>query len=252
MWDCCEGLNIVDDGGPSEEAFNCRERGLQTWPASLAFDCFEQGRLFAANVGASAAVQVTFDGEVGLPAEQPLRAEDPCFIGFADRLFHDPGLVPILAANKEVRGIEFARPACDGDSFDDLMWVVVNEEPVLEGSRLSLITVNREVPPAAVDFGQEPPLDAAREPGTASTAELRVLDALNDIGGLHRDGLAKRLVSAGAAVLLHRDQCSFGRVAPRPGRNAFGQNRLIQKHLRGSSGPARRAVRSRRWWSAEA
>ena len=59
--DAAERLDVVDDRRLGERAGDGRERRLVPRPAALAFERFEQARLFAADVRAGAAVDVALE-----------------------------------------------------------------------------------------------------------------------------------------------------------------------------------------------
>ena len=152
MRDRRKGLDIVDNGRPAEQAFDGGEGGLEPRPTTLAFDCFEQSSLFAANICTCTAVQVALDRKVGRPAHQTLRAEDAHLIGFLDGLFHDLGLVSVLAPNKEEGCVQLAGPTRDGNAFKHLVRVVVNKQSIFECARLGFVTVDGEVAAAAINL----------------------------------------------------------------------------------------------------
>src|SRR5690606_7236275 len=57
-----QGDHVVDYRGFAEEAFDSRQRGLETHHAALAFEAFEQGSLLSADVCARPAADFDMEG----------------------------------------------------------------------------------------------------------------------------------------------------------------------------------------------
>jgi len=218
--------------GPTaaKKAFDRRERRLESRPAAATFDRLEQTSLFAADVRARATVEVAVDGELALAVHQPLLAEDALGVSLLDRLLDDLGLVVVLAANEEVRGIELTGVARDRDALEDDVRVVVAEQPILEGSGLGLVAVDGEVAATAVHGRKERPLEAAGKTRAATAAQIRVLNEVDDVGGRHVERLLERLVAASGDELVDPHGLAGLGVAPRKGGDALGQDGFSDGH----------------------
>src|SRR5262245_36341078 len=94
-----DALNIVDRGRAAIEAGAGRERRLQARQALLALQALDHRRLFAADVGAGAAV----DEQIEVVARtRGILAEQPGVICLGDRFPERLGLADELAANVDV------------------------------------------------------------------------------------------------------------------------------------------------------
>jgi hypothetical protein len=78
-----DALDVVDRGRAAVEADIGRERRLQARLALLAFEAFQQGRLFAADIGAGAVVDV----DVEVPAVDVVLADQLGLVGLLDGRF---------------------------------------------------------------------------------------------------------------------------------------------------------------------
>ena len=245
-----ERLDVVDDRRAAEEALDRGERGLHARPAALALDRFEQAGLLAADVGARRTVQEAVHAERARTAHEAALAEDAAGVRLLDRLFHHLGLVVVLAADEEVRGVELARVARDRDAFEDQVRIEVAEQAILEGAGLGFIAVDAEVAvPRAVVLRKERPLEPRREARTAASADDRFLDELDHLGRLHVERLGERRVAAGRLVLLERDGGTCGGAAIADAGNAAG-DALGEDGFSESHGWSCGRVGPRRRWAA--
>jgi len=108
-----ERFDVVDYCWLGECAGDRGDGGLFARPAALAFERFEQAGFFAADVGASAFVDVAL--ELVLAAEDSLWAEDFVVVGFLDRALEDFGLAMVFAADEDVSDVAARGDGCDGD-----------------------------------------------------------------------------------------------------------------------------------------
>jgi hypothetical protein len=199
-------------------------------PAALALDRLEQAGLLAADVRTRTAVQVAVHREGNLALEQPLLAEDAVLVRLLDRPLEHLRLMVVLAADEEERGVELTRPARDRDALEHQMRIEVDEQAVLEGARLGLVTVDREIPTATVGSRKERPLESRREARPAATAKHRGLDLVDDLARCPVQRLLQRLIATTGDVGVQIDGTTIGRVAPGGGRNALGQYGLGERH----------------------
>ena len=76
-----------------------------------------------------------------------------------------------LPANVDVSEFHVIRPAGDDHAFEELVRVLVDDLTVLERARLGLVRVANQVNRLAALSVHERPLQTAREPGAAATAQ---------------------------------------------------------------------------------
>src|SRR5262249_11029573 len=148
--------------------------------------------LLAADVGAGAAVQREL--ELVARAGDAL-AEPAALVGLLDRLLQDEVLPHHLAADVDVGVMTVDREAGDDRPLDELVRVPVEELAVLAGAGLGLVGVDDEIDGLRV-LGDEAPLHAGEEAGSAAAAQVRLLDLVEDLARLHAEGLLDRGVAA--------------------------------------------------------
>ena len=147
-------------------------------------------------------MQETINGELLLAAHQSLLAKNSASICLLNGALHDARLMVVLAANKKVRGIKLTRPTCDCNSFKHKVRIEINQQTILESSRLGLVAIHRQVAATAIDGRQETPLQTSWKTGATTTANDSVLDHVDHIRWLHIQGFFKRFVAAGGNGLL--------------------------------------------------
>ncbi len=192
-----DGLHVVHDGGLPEGALDRGERRLDLGPALLALEGGEQARLLAADVGARPAMDHDVEVEaraLDVPAEQPR------VVGFLHRAAEHLPRLHVLAPDVDEPDVRVDRPRRDDHALDQGVGIALEQVAVLERARLALVRVDHEVLRRGRALGDEAPLHAGGEGGAAEAAEVGLLDLLGDRGGLHRERLGQRGVSAGLAV----------------------------------------------------
>ena len=133
-------FHIVDDGGTPKEAFDCREGasieailGDLRWLPTIRFLHHRRTRQHHDSV------QSTLKSH--LPS-RPLPPEHAHLIGLIDGPLHGDGLAGVFPTNEEVRVVQFAGPARDGNAFQDQMRIKVHQQAVFECSGFCFIAVD--------------------------------------------------------------------------------------------------------------
>jgi hypothetical protein len=90
------------------------------------------------------------------------------------------------------------------------MRVIVQDVAILESAWLGLVTVAGDVMRLAVIMTDEPPLHATRESSSATTAQIGLLDLVDDLLGLHPESFLEFLVTAIFDVTLDVGSVSLG------------------------------------------
>ena len=192
-------LDVVDDRRLAEEAFDCREGGLDPGPGPLPLQAFNEPCLLAADVSRSSLVQVEVERE-GAPLDGATEVAGG--IGLVDRPLQPLPALRIFVAQIEVgsRGPRGIRR--QDNSLNHLMGIVFHQDAVVECARLALVGIDAEVNRPGVVFGQERPLEASGKPGAAPAAEARRFDHLHDVDRLlfPEDLLEGRVATAGAVA----------------------------------------------------
>ena len=187
-----DALHIVHHGGAAEDADHRGERRLEAGLAGLPFERLDERRLFAADVGARAAMDV--DVEVQSAAQDVL-AQQAGRIEFGDGRLHALRRKHQLAAHVDVGCLEAEREAGDDAALHEAMGVALHDEAVLEGARLALVGVDDEVLGHVGPLGQEGPLGAHGEAGATATAEVRLDELRHHRAALHPEDLLQALES---------------------------------------------------------
>src|SRR5262249_44953491 len=194
----CEGLDVVHDGGAVEETLRGGERRLDARVATLALERLEQPGLLPADVGTGTPVDDDLEIEAG--AEDVL-ADEAGRRGLAHGLPQSLVAEQPLAADVDVGEVALDGVRRDDDAFEELVRVVLDDDPVLERARLALVRVDRQVDRLLRLLRQEAPLHAGREAGAAAPAEVGGLHHLDQLFGLVlRERFADRLVAAMLAI----------------------------------------------------
>ena len=175
-------------------------------------------------------MQMAVDLEGHLALEEPRAAEDAMLVRLADRVLDDAGLMVVLAADEEVRGVELTRPAGDRDALEDQMGIEVAEQAILEGPRLRLVAVDGEIATASVGRRHERPLQARREARAATTTKHGGLDGLDDLRRLLIERRLEGLVAFGRDVPRVVDGAAFAGIAPRWRGDALGERGSFEGH----------------------
>ena len=196
--DVRQRLDIVDDGRASERALDRGERRTISRIRALAFERFEQAGFLSADVRAGAAMREDVEVEAGA---QDIFAEIVVGVGLCDGGVDDSLLHRELAAQVGVCGMRTDGAARDHDSLDDAVRIEFELVAIREGAGLALVGVAAQVDRLLRVLRDEAPLDAGRKRRAAASAQIRVLDLVDNLLGLHLEQrLAQRLVAAVADV----------------------------------------------------
>src|SRR5262245_7275094 len=193
-----EGLDVVHDGGTVEETLRGGERWLDARVATLALERLEQPRLLAADVGTGTAVDDDLELEAGT---EDVLADEAGRLGLAHGLPQALVAEQHLATDVDVGEVALDGVRGDDDAFEELVRVVLDDDPVLERARLALVRVDRQVDRLLRLLRQEAPLHAGREARAAAPTD-RKSTRLNSshLGISYRERLADGLVAAVLAV----------------------------------------------------
>ena len=190
--DPVQRLEVVLERRQSEQADLRDVRRAQARHAALAFDRFDHRRLFAADVGAGAAAKVNLgkrgDGRVGLQR--------------GDLGGEHLAAAVVLVAKIDVDALDAHRPRGDQHPFEEAVRVGLEQDAVLERSRLAFVDVDGHQPRPRLG-ADDAPLAAGRKARAAEAAQARVLER-------HEHGLDVAL--AGDACLQQR-VAAFAKVA---------------------------------------
>ena len=172
-----EGFDVVEERGRLVCAGDGRERRSDSRDAALAFEAFEEGGFFTAFVGSSACVGSDMKAEV---SAQDLVAQKPAFVGFGDGLIHDVDEIAILTANVNPAVLRTHDEAANHHAFEERMGVELHEQAVFAGAGFGFIGVDDDVFRLGAGAGDEAPFEACREASTATTAQVRSLEFVDD------------------------------------------------------------------------
>src|SRR5205085_1742352 len=147
----------------------------------------QQPGLLAADIGASAAVQIKVHVIAGAAG---ILAEEPRVVGLLDRDLEVLRLVVELAANVDVGRGRTHAGAGDETTFEQPMRVIAQDFAVLACAGLALVGIDDEIVRPLGLLRHERPFESGREAGAAAPAQPRLLDLLDDpVAALENDVL---------------------------------------------------------------
>src|SRR5262249_30912314 len=151
-------FDVVDDRRGAEDSDDSGEGRLDARLAALAFEALDQPGLFAADVGAGAAV----DGQVErVSGAEDVLSEKNARVGFLQRAVQNARAEIELAADVDVGVSALQSVGGEDDSLDDLMWILLHQQPVFECPWLGLVGVAEEIDRLALRvLRDKPPFDA--------------------------------------------------------------------------------------------
>lgn len=201
-----DGFHIVHDGRLHVEAEHGWEiRGLDTRIGALAFEGFQQAGLLTANIGAGTLMDIDVEVEAGA---EDVFAEKTFGAGFFDGVPDDLGRFGKFAADIDIGEVNIRGKGGDGEAFDELVRVLVEDVAVLECTRLGFVSIDDDVVVFAVVVFDEAPLGSGGEAGSASAAQVGSFHHVDDLAGFQREGFFEGLVAAVGEVGV-----DIGRVA---------------------------------------
>ena len=192
------GLHVVHDSRLAVEADRCREvRRLDPGEAPLALERLEQRCLLAADVGAGPRVDHDVDGEA---RAEDVGAHRPMRVRVVERCLHAFEPEGELTADVDERLGDLQGVGGDHHAFDQLVWVALDQQVVLEGRRLALVPVHHQIGHRVL--AQHRPFASRGEAGTPAAEQARRVDLVCDRFGVHRERLAEAFVATGREEAL--------------------------------------------------
>ncbi|MBA7611439.1 hypothetical protein ES703_18663 [subsurface metagenome] len=175
-------LHIVYNSGATQIAFDSWKGRLDPGPTALTFQRLNEGHFLPADIGSAAPVNQ--DLKVILSAEDVL-AQDIAGAAFFHGRFQQPGLLDKLPPDIDEGQVTADCPAGDDHPLKQLVRVMGDEHPVLEGSRLAFVSVADQVLGALVIPGNKTPFHTRRKTRAAATLKVRVLHHLDNLIAAH-------------------------------------------------------------------
>ena len=205
-------LHIVDDRGLHVEAEDGGEvRRLDAGVGAFALEGFEEAGLLAANVGAGPLVDINVQVEA---RTENVFSKKTFGFRLLDGFPNDLRGLWKFAADVDVGEVDIRREGGDGEAFDQLVRILVQDVAVLESAGLGFVAIDDDVVGLAVVVFDEAPLGTGREARSTASAEVGGLDHIDDLAGLHAERLFEGLVAAVGEVGLDvRRVAGFGNVA---------------------------------------
>ena len=160
-------LDVVDRRRTAIQTHRGRKWRLQPRHSLLALEALQQRRLFAADVGAGAAMHV--DLEI-ITRPGRIHADQPRLICLGHRTLECNRLVIVFAANIDVTSRRAHRETGNQAAFDQLMRIMPNDVAVLTRPGLALIRIDDQVTGSTVRrcrLWHERPLHPGRESGAS-------------------------------------------------------------------------------------
>ena len=204
-----ERLDVVHGGRTVVEADDGRKRRLVARLRALAFERFEQRRLFARFVRARAAM----DEDVAVEARsENVLAEESARVGLVDRVLEHVLHVEELAADVDVGHLRADGVAGDRAALDQQVRIALHQQVVLERPRLAFVGVAGDVFRVRRLLVDELPFHAGRKPGAAAAAQARRLHDLDHLIGRKRERLLQPLVALVLQVEIEREAVGLAHV----------------------------------------
>ena len=125
-------------------------------------------------------------------------------VTFFDRGIQSSITAAILVTKVEIGVVGFDRMAGNHDAFDQLMRILLHQDPIIESSRFAFIGVDTQINRAWMILGQEGPFQTAREPRATSTTQAGIFDDVNHVDGSHAQDLFDPRVATVGHVCLQR------------------------------------------------
>ena len=199
-------LHIVHDGRLHVEAEHGWEiRRLDAGVGAFALEGFQKAGFLTADVGAGTLVDIDVEVEAGA---EDVFSKKTFGAGFLDGVPNDLGRFGKFAADVDVGEVNICGEGGNGEAFDELVRVLVEDVAVLEGAGLGFVAVDNDVVVFAVVVFDEAPFGSGGEAGSASAAQVGGFHHVNDLAGFQREGFFEGLVAAVGEVGV-----DIGRVA---------------------------------------
>ena len=173
-----DGFDVVDHRRRGKGAADRREGRLEARLALEAFERIDESGLFAADVGASAAVDVDVERVVGAA---DVLAEQTGRVGLLDGVVERADLRQHLTTHIDVRGAHAERVTGDDHALEQQVRIARHAQAVLEGARLALVGVDHQVHRLAGVARHKGPLHASGKARAAAAAQAGILDQLDQL-----------------------------------------------------------------------
>ena len=164
----CICLNVVENCGLLEEAFDCRERRSGTRLAALTFDGSHQSCFFAAYECARAETDLNVKAEV---CAEDILAEKAVLSGLLDRDLETLNSDRVLRTHIDITLAGADRITCDRHSLEYCVRVAFQNGTIHERARIAFIRVAAYILDIGLGRFTERPLSACRESCAASSAK---------------------------------------------------------------------------------
>ena len=172
-----DGFHIVDGGGRAIKADIGREWRLHTRLALFAFEAFQKGGFFAADVSAS----TMGDIEIEIPAVLIALADELGFIGLVDGGLEAFAFEDVFTAHIDVANMRPHRTAGDEAAFDQQMRIVAHDFAVFAGSRFRFIRIDDKIMRTAIgNLRHERPFEARGEACPTAPTQAGSLHLVHD------------------------------------------------------------------------
>ena len=171
-------LDVVDRRRTAVEAHSGGKGRLHAGHPLLALERFEHRRLFAADIGPGAVMDV----EIEWPAVNIVLADEPRVVGLCDRGLEMMALLDEFAAHVDIGRVRAHGERCHERALDQRVRVVAHDLAVLAGARLGFVGVDGKiVRTLGIDgLGHERPFEPGREARASTPAQARGLHFSDD------------------------------------------------------------------------
>ena len=90
------------------------------------------------------------------------------------------------------------------NSFDQQVWILLEDLPVLEGARLGFVAVHAKILRLRGLFGHERPFESGRKASSSTSTQIRLLHLIGDLFRLHCKRLLQRFVATVREINVDR------------------------------------------------
>ena len=159
----------------------------------------KERRGFAADERAAAPVDLHIEGKV---AAQNVLAQEPRLAGLLHRARDVAHRQRVFVADIDVALAGADRVGADDHPFEDQVGISLQEAAVHVGAGIALVRVADDILGLALGLAGLIPLPARRESAAAPAPEVGLDHLLDDLLGLHRQGLPQRAVAVDGQVVF--------------------------------------------------
>ena len=168
-----EGLDVVDVGRLAEYADLGREGRTVTRHRPLAFDRLHQRRFLTGHVRIAGQGDLHVEGKI---TAQDVLAQETEIVGLLNNGAGTVNRLVVAVTDKDVAAVGVTSVSRNGDAFHHRSRVALQDAPVIESSRVTLLAVAQDVLVWIWVTSQESPFDAGRESSAAAATEARDSD----------------------------------------------------------------------------